>query len=204
MTDSSHSAIDTHAVNVNDSPMFYVVSKRKFTILYLATLGMYSLYWFYKNWDSYKDKWPYASKVGSTIWPVPRALFAIFFVHSLFRKIKENAVDQPVVAAWSNSIHASWLAFGLLISTVLNRVSAQSVGSPYTDVLSLAMVVPLVFLFIKAQQMINITCGDREGECNDNISGVNIAWIVVGVLMWILVLFGLFIPDQTTSDLNVF
>lgn len=36
-------------------PMFYVVSKRKFTILFLSTIGLYYLYWFYKNWDRYQD-----------------------------------------------------------------------------------------------------------------------------------------------------
>lgn len=73
MTQGSYSptADDADIVNAGITPMFYVVSTRKFAILFLATLGLYWIYWFYKNWDRYKDKWPYASEVGSTIWPVP-------------------------------------------------------------------------------------------------------------------------------------
>lgn len=30
---------------------FYVVSMGKFSALFIATMGLYSLYWFYKHWS---------------------------------------------------------------------------------------------------------------------------------------------------------
>ena len=33
---------------------FYVVSLRKFYLLYIATLGGYVVYWFYRNWKLQK------------------------------------------------------------------------------------------------------------------------------------------------------
>lgn len=57
---------------------FYVVSIKKFTILFMATFGFYSIYWFYRNWKMSKAKY------RDDIWPVARGIFSIFFVHSLF------------------------------------------------------------------------------------------------------------------------
>ena len=31
-------------------PLFYVVSPKKFWVLFIATMGAYEPYWFYKNW----------------------------------------------------------------------------------------------------------------------------------------------------------
>ena len=35
---------------------FYVVGKIKFLVLFFSTFGLYSLYWFYRNWKLYKEK----------------------------------------------------------------------------------------------------------------------------------------------------
>lgn len=32
---------------------FYIVSTTKFLVLYITSLGIYSLYWFYKHWQQY-------------------------------------------------------------------------------------------------------------------------------------------------------
>jgi hypothetical protein len=176
-------------------PMFYVVSTRKLAILYVATFGLYALYWFYKNWDRYKDAWPYASEVGSTIWPVPRAVFSVFFVHSLFRKVKTHGEDKPAVARWSNMLDATQMVLLLLVASFLDRAARNSLGSPYTDWLSLAILAPLLFQFVKAQRMINLSCGDPAGTGNSGFSKANYAWIIVGGLWWVLVLIGTFLPD---------
>lgn len=52
---------------------FYVVSIRKFTILFFMTLGLYTIYWFYSHWNEYK------LYSGKKIWPAPRSIFSIFF-----------------------------------------------------------------------------------------------------------------------------
>jgi hypothetical protein len=197
MTDSS----DVPAPGGDDilkadrAPMFYVVSQRKLAILFLATFGLYAVYWFYKNWDRYKDAWPYASEVGSTIWPVPRAVFSVFFVHSLFRKIKVHGQDKPAVAGWSNNLDATLMVLFLLASSFLDRAANKSLGSPYTDWLSLAILAPLLFQFVKAQEMINLSCGDPGGESNSGFCKANYAWTVCGGLFWILVLIGFILPN---------
>jgi hypothetical protein len=80
---------------------FYVVSPFKFSVLFFVTMGLYSIYWFYKNWSCYK----YVHK--ESIWPVPRGIFNIFFAHSLFGKV--NATLQKIGSGhkWSPSALAA-------------------------------------------------------------------------------------------------
>ncbi len=73
---------------------FYVVSLRKFNILFFCTFGVYSIFWFYKNWRIIK------TKQNREIWPVPRAIFSIFFAHSLFREI-EGELEEKTGEVWN-------------------------------------------------------------------------------------------------------
>jgi hypothetical protein len=183
MNDTAVPAVEDMALPVDaDRTPFYVVSKRKFAIMFMGTLGLYAFYWFYRNWDQYRDSIGFDS--GSKIWPFPRAAFSIFFVHSLFGHIKESASDKDRVAQWSNTAHA-WVMVALIaVDNGLGRLSARSIGSPLTDLLSLVILVPLVFGFLKAQEMINATCGDIEGKANHKLTGANWGWLFFGLLMW--------------------
>src|SRR5687767_2451938 len=67
------------------SAAVYVVAPTKFMLLAFSTMGMYSLYWFYKNWSLRRRAY------GLTIWPVARAIFAVFFAHRLFRALDVEA-----------------------------------------------------------------------------------------------------------------
>lgn len=183
-------------VAISDAePAFYVVSKRKFTILFLATLGLYYLYWFYKNWSRYQDQAPYASEAKNTIWPFPRAMFAVFFVHSLFRKIREYGIDKPQVDAWANGTHAGLVVLLLLVSNALDRLASKGIGSPWTDLLSLLILAPMLFAFLNAQEIINVACDDPAGAGNATLSVANYVWIVIGVIFWLLIFVGLVLPD---------
>jgi hypothetical protein len=179
-----------------DKPMFYIVSKQKFSVLFVATLGLYAVYWFYKNWSSYKDNVPLASTGSSTIWPVPRAIFSVFFIHALFREVKAYGEEKSEVAAWSDNAHATTLVVLIVLSNAFDRLANKAIGSPATDILALLFIVPLLFQYRKAQEMINIACNDTEGASNSAFTLANYAWIVVGVIFWLLVAMGLFFPQQ--------
>lgn len=185
MSDSFAPAADEVQLSAGeDRNLFYVVSKRKLAILFLATMGLYSIYWFYKNWDQYRDNTPYASE-GGAIWPVMRAIFSVFFIHSLFRKIKESAPAAPLLAQWSTNAHAWTMIALLMVSNLLDRLSARGIGSPETDLLSLLILLPLLSSFSKAQAMVNISCGDPDGTTNGKLTKANWAWMVAGGLVWV-------------------
>lgn len=182
--------------HAGDAPRFYVVGKKKFIVLYLATLGLYGFYWFYKQWSCYKDGSGYESEEHK-IWPIARALFPMFFTHSLFREVKRFNQAVAALDEWESRAHATFLVIVITVSNVVDRLAGKSIGSPYTDLLSLALLAPLLFFYYKAQAMINISCGDPEGAANRNFTAANYAWIVVGGLCWLLTLVYLFVPDDS-------
>lgn len=177
------------------APTFYVVSRKKLVILYIATLGIYSVYWFYKNWSNYKHSTAPNFNPDRDIWPAPRGVFSIFFIHALFRDIKGFGHDKAPLAEWNNEGHATKLVLTMIASNILDRLSYRSIGSPYTDLASLLILAPLLTLFMQAQQMINLSCNDPDGESNSRFTKANYVWITLGVIMWVLVIVGFFLPD---------
>jgi hypothetical protein len=180
----------------SEGPMFYVVSKRKFAILFLATFTAYSFYWFYKNWDRYKRKHPAASRFGSTISPAPRAAFSMFFTHALFRRIKAHSRGQSALARWRSSLHATILVALMLLPNVADAFIAGPAG----DYASFASVFVLVLPFLKAQEMINLSCGDPDGTGNDRLSKANWAWVIAGGVLWVVMLVGLVWPGWQEAN----
>jgi hypothetical protein len=177
----------------SEAARFYIVAKRKFTILFVATLGLYSIYWMYKQWSCYKlSAHPDAKE--RKFWPVARAIFGIFFFHSLFRRVRQQAAGA--LDDWENGAHATFLVILILVSSVLDKLARKSIGSPVTDMLSLAMIFPLWFFYFKAQCLINISCGDPEGTQNSEFTAANYSWIVVGGVVWILAVFGAFVTAR--------
>lgn len=170
---------------------FYVVSKKKMVLLFILTLGIYQLYWFYRNWQSYRQL------SGQKIWPLPRAIFAVFFVHSLFRGVNDQR-DRLAerLPAWNHSLHATIIVLLLIISQVLDRLSSKAIGSPFTDYAALLLLGPLVVCFASAQQKINEACGDPQGETNSKFTAGNYIWMILGVLMWVLIGAGFFMTPE--------
>jgi hypothetical protein len=184
-----------NAPRTQENAMFYVVSERKFYVLFIATLGMYSVYWFYKNWATYKAGSSYGSSDAASISPLGRTILAIFFVRALFRRVKERTLDKQTLEKWNDGLHAAILVLLLIVSNVLDRAAMRSLWSPYSDYLSLAILIPLVLSFSKAQVMINVSCGDPQGLRNAEFTKANYAWIVAGLLFWILALIGMLVPE---------
>ena len=176
------------------SGKFFVVSRHKLMVMYLATVGTYSVYWFYKQWDNYKDSFDYDSENGK-IWPIARALFPFIFVFSLLRRLKEESSEHPQLAQWTHTPLAAQMSALLLISNILDRAAYRSIGSPVTDILSLLMLFPLLICFLSVQKKVNIACGDKDGAGNAQFSTANYCWIAVGSILWLLILIGLFLPD---------
>ncbi|QNA88142.1 hypothetical protein G4G28_05900 [Massilia sp. Dwa41.01b] len=178
-----------------EQPRFYIVSRRKMAILYLATLGMYGIYWYYKNWACYNKHCPDAAQAGNGVWPIPRAIFSVFFTHDLFEKIKHHGRRSPLVAAWEHRSQATMLVILTLACNLLDRLSMREIGSPTTDILALLILLPILYTKLQAQEMINASCGDPTGETNASFSGANYAWTIIGSLWWGLILIGMRLPE---------
>lgn len=173
--------------NPSEAAGFYVVSKMKMILLFIFTAGIYQLYWFYRNWRLHK------MASGEKIWPVARAIFAIFFVHSLFRMASASRDRQsPGLPAWNHGPLATIIVILLILSHILDRLASKSVGSPVTDLLGMLILLPVVACFASAQERINEACRDPRGESNSKLTVANYVWMVLGVLIWGLALYGTF------------
>lgn len=163
---------------------FYIVSPKKFALLYFFTIGLYSLYWFYNNWKQYKEY------TEERMLPILRAIFNIFFVHSLFRKVQNTLNSQNKSFDWSPSWLATFYVIFSIMGYALDQMSTKEIWSPYSDIIGLSLLPITYMLLIKAQKAINLCQEDPEGESNSLMTTSNYVWMVIGVLLWGLVILG--------------
>ena len=163
----------------------YVVGIRKFLVLSIATLNAYNTYWFWRNFRDLRD----AS--GKDLWPIPRALFAVFFTHGLFRDVDETLRGQGRSFAWSPDATASAVVVLLVLSNISSNVSARVEGAvEVVEIVSLALSMLVPFAMLPAQRAINAANGDPEGRSNDHLTAANWIWILLGGVLWALTLVG--------------
>ncbi len=93
-------------------PPFFAVSVLKLIVLSILTLGIYELYWFYKNWQLIK------ARERTNISPAPRAVFAIFYCYQCFARIRD--FDTPALA--KSRLAAAPLALGWVVTTFLHKL----------------------------------------------------------------------------------
>ena len=100
--------------------MFFPTSQKKLIILFLATFGIYTVYWFYKNWKLQQGK------MEKKIIPILRSIFYVFFTHSLFRRVEQAAIEKEISKTWSANLLATILIFLTIVSNVLDRLSGKT------------------------------------------------------------------------------
>ena len=170
------------------SNAFYVVSLRKFFVLYIATFGLYRVYWFFKNWTQYKTQ-----ADSDDVWPIPRAIFVIFFTHSLFAAVDRRLILDGKHREWDSKPLATAFVVLAIIRQILDRMVSRGVGSPVTEIIFLLFVPLMAVILSHAQTAINEACNDPDGDSNDRFSVSNFAWIAVGIVVWLLVLAGMWL-----------
>jgi hypothetical protein len=92
-------------------PKWFLVGSAKLAVMFVATLGLYQLYWFYKQWDRIRD-------AGDHVAPAARSIFAILFCYSLFRRI----VDSTHAVGLSTRVPPWLLAIGFILPSLTWRI----------------------------------------------------------------------------------
>ena len=164
---------------------FFPSSQTKLAILYFATFGMYPIYWFYKNWKLRKTAY------GEKVIPFLRAIFFIFFTHSLFKKIEETSTAKGI-ATWGATTLATVFVLLTVISNILEVINRESEEIGAIDYTGMIILVVLVWPLYVVQGVVNKVNNDPKGELNSSYSIYNYIFIVIGVLFWLLVMIGLF------------
>ena len=166
-------------IMTNESPPYYFsVSEQKLVVMSLCSFGIYELYWFYKNWELIMER------TGQNIFPLVRAIFPIFFCHSLFESVKESA--------FALQIPSEIRPRALSIAWVLLTFGFWSLPNPFW------LVGLLTFLpMLPVQKVINNI--NRKiapsAEVNDRFTGKNIAVLILGGISVLLYVIGAFVSQ---------
>ena len=179
MTENVYAAPQAELVSQAQVLPFYVVSVRKFRILYIGTAGLYGVYWFFCQWRAWRDH------SGDKVIPALRAIFSIFFVHKLFAHADDKAADAGA-EGFEHRRMATTFVWLSVVSYLLDRFAYKSIGSPFTDIVSILVLFLFVPLMGSAQTVMNAACADPSGDTNDRLTGANIVWLVIGGLLWLL------------------
>ncbi len=166
---------ETYFSNDDD---FQVVSVFKFTVLYLATIGIYEAYWFYKNWSKYNIR----HKLG--VWPVARAIFPIFFVHQLLNHINNKITETNTVFNWNPDLLATLWVLIAIFNYIYDRLPYMGVITYYLPIIAFILIGVSYAILLKAQKAINITQNDPNGLTNSEFTFANYLWIILGLSLW--------------------
>ena len=198
MSDTASNAIyapPTAEVCVVDreEPLFYVVAPAKFLWLSIMTMGMYFVYWFYRNWRQVRIH------NGASISPVMRGIFHVFFVHRLFGEVERRLERQGGHPGWRPEELPTRYVVMLIGSNLLGHLADHDVGMPVTLLASIVITVLMAFVLLPGQRAINLACGDPDGSANRRLTGANWLWLVLGGLFWanvlIVVVAALLMPE---------
>lgn len=164
---------------------YYSVSHAKFIKLYVLTLGLYSIYWFYKNW---KLQQPYLSK---KINPPLRSIFYIFYVHSLVKRISNSLEAVGKVA---HNTHLNSYATGFIVlsigGNIVLKIAEVYENSPYLNFIGFCIYIFSAYPLGEIQDKVNILKEDPLGEINSKYSWHNYVFMIVGGLLLALSILG--------------
>jgi hypothetical protein len=166
------------AIPQRTTPLYFPVSKTKLILMSISTLGLYEIYWFYKNWNHIKIR------TRQKIRPFWRAIFSVFYCYSLFKTVQESADAHR----GRQEINPGWLAVGYILLSITYKLP-----DPFW-VVSLLAFLPL----LPVQGAINsinarvAPAADR----NSNFSVKNIFVMIIGSLLLALATLGITVDSS--------
>ncbi|MHC8364587.1 hypothetical protein ACYZT9_01570 [Pseudomonas sp. ZT5P21] len=163
-------------------PTFYVVSQRKFILLFLTTQGWYLIYWFYKNWKLYR------AATGTKVMPIVRTILLIFFVHSLFTRINRRIVVSGQRYSWYPRSVALVFIFACVLGAGQVWVWEQYLKTALAMLSLFLQTACLVYV----QTAINYGESDAEGVANSRLTFANGMWVSLGLCIWALLALGVY------------
>ena len=150
----------------------------KFTVLFLATLGYYSIYWFYKNWAQIGQ---YQAR---STYPVLRAAFSIFFIPLLCKELTQYQQQSQRSYHWKPNVFVfGYIGLALLSLPLSFALANKSISLGWVW-LQLPIIAIQYYLTYQFQLVANHACADPFGKANEKFTLANHAWIIVGMLLW--------------------
>ena len=170
--------------------LYFPVSEGKLITLYILSFGLYGVYWFYRNWTLQQ------ARMGKKIIPVMRAIFSIFFTHSLFRRIDKSAEHLDKEHKFNANLMATLFVAAVVIGNILDRLSVnigilQALPDNTVIIISLVIFLLSVYPLVAVQATVNRINNDMLGYLNHTYSVWNYLLIASGAILWLMVALGL-------------
>ena len=164
--------------------VLYVVSLKKLTVLFIVTLGIYAVYWNYRNWKLLRQH------RGVKCLPVMRAIFSIFFFASLLKHINaELGVEKNTKHLDVTPLASAYIVLNV-VSGICDRLSSRTDTVGILDFVSLILLPFICGVLTTVQQAANLSQGDANGESNSHMTALNWIWLLIGGALWALILLG--------------
>jgi hypothetical protein len=165
-----------------------VVSPTKLALLHVATMGLYGVYWFYRHWRDQK------LAAMPSIWPLPRAIFSVFYAAPLFKALDLDARTVGHAPTWNPAAHAAVFIVVNVAARVLDKVSELGEGSRGLALVALLLPLLATVPLLTAQKVVNLSVGDPGGRSNSQLGAGGIVVVLAGGAFWLLVIVGTFMP----------
>jgi hypothetical protein len=160
------------------SPQFFQVAPWKLVLMTFCTVGFYQLFWAYQHWRIIR------ARDGSDIWPVPRAIFGVFFCYPLFSRIGKDGQARGLAGAPS----AGPLATLWIISSIAWRLPGALC---LVGLVSWLVLIPIQ----EYANRINAQAAPHAPR-NDRLTWLNWVAVAIAATFWALVVVGLTLPEQ--------
>lgn len=181
--------------NGDHSTVFFPVSEGKLITMYIFSFGIYGVYWFYKNWKLQQVT------MDKKIYPVWRAIFSIFFTHSLFRRIDQQASHLEQKHRFNANILATFFVTAIIVSNIIDHLSISShtqdgISNNTVTIISLFIFFLSTYPLVRVQSTVNRINNDMLGFLNHKYSPWNYVLIAFGVIFWLLIALGLLLDSM--------
>lgn len=167
-------------------------------LLSIISFGIYEIYWFYRNWKHLKT---HKQLEISPLWRTVGLFIPIYSIVLIYRQFRDIR-DYAKQAGCETFSSPGWLAFGYsFLNGISFRLSLYEwrLTDPgeilATTVLGLLLDLLRLWILVTVQKTLNRFWQKEQPdfEMRSKFSGKEIALIVVGGILWLLGLIGIFV-----------
>ena len=164
-----------------EEAVFFPVSLVKFSVMSACTFMLYPLFWMFKFW-----RWQKQIK-GAAVMPFWRTFFSVIWLYPTFR-LANSQLETGKVPNWIGVVAAIWL-----VATVVASGDNSGFG-PVADLTTLVLSLFGWLAFLPAVIAVNRLNGELSFalETNSRFNGWNIAGIVIGSVLLVLIVLGVY------------
>ncbi len=179
----------TSAAADDNQPALFPVSENKLITLYILSFGIYGFYWFYKNWQLQQKT------MDKKIYPLLRAIFSIFFTHSLFKRIDRQASHLEKQYRFNAGFLATLFVASVVLDTLIDGINTNTTmlygtSNSILTLVSLSLFFLSLYPLVKVQGTANRINNDILGFLNHRYTWSNYILIAFGVMLWLMFALG--------------